>query len=329
VVGGAGHRPVGAAEHGPGEIVAEHRRGLPELGQLVLDVRGVVPRLVVGAVDGDVGGGDIAVPAVLVAPVQRVRQRHEDPAVAVVRLHQTLGEVLPEVLRVQRLRDAAGRGGLGEFAGEDAGDGSAVEVLQQPGDAVLDVLGAVPEGALLDLGGAVLGEVVEGELETLGLTERALFRGLGRVDDRVEDGAAHVLGEQVGVDAAEFGAVRDAEVVQLVVAENLAHQVHVAGRVGRGHVRQHPLGVLLAGGVEVLRVLQQLSALGRVVRGGVLLEVGVELLVVQALHGGAAPHAARVEADQVVAGAQFRVVLAEGGQCGDAGSAGSAEIEDE
>jgi pimeloyl-ACP methyl ester carboxylesterase len=58
-----------------------------------------------------------------------------------------------------------------------------------------------------------------------------LLAGAGGVDDGVEDGTADGSGEQVGVDAAQFGAVGDAEVVQPGVAEDLAHQVHVAGGV--------------------------------------------------------------------------------------------------
>ena len=73
----------------------------------------------------------------------------------------------------------------------------------------------------------------------------------------------------------------------------------------------------------------ELLRLGGVVGHGVLLEVRVELLVVLAPHAVAAADAARVETDQVVAGAQFLVLVAERGQRGDSGAAGSAEVEDE
>jgi hypothetical protein len=163
--------------------------------------------------------------------------------------------------------------------------------------------------------------------EAPGLPQRALLRRLRRVDHRVEDGTAHVLREQVGVHAAEFGAVGDAEVVQLVVAEDLAHEVHVAGRVGGTHIRKDLLRLLLAGRVELLGVVQERAALGGVVGCHVLLEVRVQLLVVPASHARAAAHPAGVEAHQVVAGAQGRVVLAERGQGGDAGAAWPAEVE--
>ena len=131
MVGGAGHGPVGAADHGPRpgsrRTAADAARNS---GSFALDVGGGVAGLVVGAVDGDVGRRDVAVLAVLAAPVHRVGQQHQDAAVAVVRLFQALGEVLPEVLRVQRLRDAVGRGGLGQLARADAGDRLAVEVAR-------------------------------------------------------------------------------------------------------------------------------------------------------------------------------------------------------
>src|SRR5690606_31132104 len=63
--------------------------------------------------------------------------------------------------------------------------------------------------------------------------------------------------------------------------------------------------------------------------GGVLLEVRVHLPVVLALHGCAAADPAGIEAHQVVAGAQGRVLLAEGGQRGDTGAARAAEVEDQ
>ncbi|CAM5683538.1 hypothetical protein SAURM35S_00706 [Streptomyces aurantiogriseus] len=211
--------------------------------------------------------------------------------------------------------------------GTMSGSGLLSRSAQQLGDAVLHVLRGVADGTALGRRRAVLREVVERELEPPGLAERALLGRLRGVDDRVEDGPPDVLGEQVGVHAAEFGAVGDAEVVQLRVAEDPAHQVHVAGRVGGAHMRQHPLRVVLAGLVELLRVVQERRALGGVVGGHVLLEVGVELLVVLAADGGAAADAARVEAHEVVAGAQGRVVLAERGQRGDAGAAGAAEVE--
>jgi hypothetical protein len=92
-------------------------------------------------------------------------------------------------------------------------------------------------------------------------------------------------------------------------------------------MRKDLLRLLLAGRVELLGVVQERAALGGVVGCHVLLEVRVQLLVVLASHARAAAHPAGVEAHQVVAGAQGRVVLAERGQGGDAGAAWSAEVE--
>lgn len=150
-----------------------------------------------------------------------------------------------------------------------------------------------------------------------------------RVDDGVEDGPADVLREEMGVDAAEFGAVRDAEVVELVVAEDLAHQVHVPGGVLGADVRQGGARVLVAAGRVLLLRVGERQLLGLVVGGEVEGVVGVELLVGEAFHRVAAAHPARVERDQVEAAAQGLVVLGEAGQPGDAGAAGPAEVEDQ
>ncbi len=158
-----------------------------------------------------------------------------------------------------------------------------------------------------------------------------LHHVLGRVDDTVQHGPAHTLREQVGVHAAELGAVRDPEVVQLVVAEDLPHQVQVAGGLGGADVRQDVAGVLLARrGDQLVQLDQRVGLVAAVVGRLVHLLLGLlGRLGVQAAHAAAVADAARVEAHQVVAGAQFLVVGGEGGQRGHAGAARAAEVEEQ
>ena len=124
-------------------------------------------------------------------------------------------------------------------------------------------------------------------------------------DGTVEHEAPDPLGELLGVGGAELGPVRPAEEVQLVVAEGGPDPVEVAGGVGGADARQ-PAGVALAApGREPLRRLDQGGALGVVVGRRV---DGVErggAGVVGAADRRAVVHAARVEADDVVAGRQL------------------------
>ena len=65
------------------------------------------------------------------------------------------------------------------------------------------------------------------------------------VDGAVEHHGPHAVGVWLGVGRAEFGAVGEAEIVDLVLAERRAHHVHVPRRrrgadVGQ-KIRAHPL----------------------------------------------------------------------------------------
>ena len=130
---------------------------------------------------------------------------------------------------------------------------------------------------------------------------------------------------QMGVDAAEFGAVGDAEIDELLVAERLAHQVHVAGRArcrrgaASSRSRLASADVFFASAVAAL--------FGGVVRSAVHRLRGVDLLVAPAGHALAFADPARIEAHEVIALAQFLVIPAESGQGGDPGAAGAAEVE--
>ena len=120
-------------------------------------------------------------------------------------------------------------------------------------------------------------ELVEGALRPVGAAEAgADRRGLGilvvpggpgdRVENAVDDEGADPRGEQVGVVLAEDRAVGEAEVVDLLVAERAAQQVHVAGRVGTGHVVEDGAAVTGACGGQRVVGRPKDPLLGRGVR---------------------------------------------------------------
>ncbi len=268
--------------------------------------------------------------AVAVAPGQRVGEQLQ--VVAAAQGHGFLkatGEVLPGLLGVQRGRDAVDGLVLGELAAVAGGQRIGVELLQQRGDPLGALLGAAAGRAAGDVLRAVAHVVVERALEPLGLVEVALERVLRGVDDGVEHRVADPLGEQVGVDGAQFGAVGDAEVVQLVVAQRLAHDVQVAGRARGVHMPEHLPGVLPASVHVRLVGGQRRLQLVIVVRGGVDGVRVVDLLVALAFDARARADAARVEADEVVTGAQGLVAAGEAGQRRHARTAGPAEVEEQ
>lgn len=149
---------------------------------------------------------------------------------------------------------------------------------------------------------AVGGEGLEGGLEARGLVAVHLQRCQRRVHRTVQDQAAHPVREESRVRRAEEGAVRGAHVVQLLVAEDSALDVHVTGGVDRGDMREDPGRVLLAALREALERRGELLGLARVVRGLVDLRVGVHLLARKTFDGLAAGHSARVHGRHVVAG---------------------------
>ena len=93
--------------------------------------------------------------------------------------------------------------------------------------------------ALLDAVGRPL---PGGALEALGLAEVDLLRGEVGGDDAVEHHPADLLGEEVGVDRAEVGAVRLAEVGELLLAERGPQHVQVASGIPRRHVCEQRAG---------------------------------------------------------------------------------------
>ncbi len=188
---------------------------------------------------------------------------------------------------------------------------------------------AVTQGAvaLLDAVGRPL---PGGELEALRLAEVELLRGEVGGDDAVEHHPAHVLGEQAGVDGAEVGAVRLAEVGELLLAERGPQHVHVARGVLRRHVCEQRAGRRAAGLGEAPGGVREGLLLRGVVGRGVGAEEGVELGVGEAVDGRGAADAARVEPDDVV-GVTHTLADDEVGRPGvvDPGPAGTPRVDDE
>ena len=188
-------------------------------------------------------------------------------------------------------------------------------------------------------GGVVLGDprppvlpaALEGDvLVQVGLVPDLLPR---RVDHAVDDHAAHVGREERAVDGAEVGAVGDAEVVELLLAERGADDVQVARGVRRGHVRQHASPLRSA---QPSAYSRGQLALGALVGLGVGDRVGLgrldELLRVDAGDGRGVADAARVEAHEVVRLGRVRPERVLGGDPGreaHAGAAGAAGVVDE
>ncbi len=180
--------------------------------------------------------------------------------------------------------------------GERAVDEGAGERLEGGGR-----LARVPAERAVPLLGALGGERVEGLLEARGLGDGAVDGRLARVECAVEDQRADVLREVLGVGRPEPGAVGEAEVGQLRVAERGPQDVEVAGGVAGADVGEDVRADAVGAALRVLPVL--LLGLGDPGRGGVDVEVAaldLPLAVGEAVdRGRAGADTARVEADDV------------------------------
>ncbi len=115
--------------------------------------------------------------------------------------------------------------------------------------------------------------------------------------------------------------------MHLPVAQDVPHQVHVAGGVRGRDVLHELAGGLLAALAEVGGVLQVGLLLGRGVRRGVHRLGCLDRLVGAAADALAGRHAAWVPAHQVVPLVQRGNGVGVGRQRGDAGAPGAAEVE--
>ena len=149
--------------------------------------------------------------------------------------------------------------------------------------------------------GAVGGVVVERLLERGGLADLLLdLVGIG-VDGAVEDHRSHLVGIRLGVERPDPGAVRVAEIGQLVVAKAGAYRVKILGHVGGSDVGQELLAHLVHAALDELLVF--LLDVGDALRGVFHRGVGAQPVVVRV---GVAPHrrcgvgdAAGIEADEI------------------------------
>ncbi len=158
----------------------------------------------------------------------------------------------------------------------------------------------VAEEAVAGLLDAVGDVGLQRRLEATGLAERELLSREGHVDGAVEHQAPDPVGEQLGVRRAQLGAVGRAEVGQGLLAQGRPQDVHVArGLDGRDVARERTRQLVAPLGERVGPVGVRV-ALGGGVGVGILGEVGVEVVVAQAVDRAALAGAARVEADDVV-----------------------------
>ena len=172
--------------------------------------------------------------------------------------------------------------------------------LLDSGDELVDETGGVGARGARRLGVAVGDEGIERVLEALRLVGGEVGRTGVRFDGAVERHRPDLVGEELRVHAAEAGAVGEAEVAELVVADRLPDAVHVTSGVDRAEVRQLVAVLLLAGVREALveRVeLVDLIGLGH----GVERRVDVLLLVAHADERVALTDAAGIEAHEIEA----------------------------
>ncbi len=294
------HRPGGARGVVPG-VVPGHE------GRLAVCLPGVVapgapaPRPAgVAALHGRVDG--VSVLAGLVDGGEVVVRRGERLLVLVVHVRrERLGQTRPVAVVV-----AAGQERVLQFARPDpARRGVLLHRVAHP------VPGGLDPGRVLaePVGRVVLrhprGEGLVAGVERVVLGEVVLVPDAIRVDDRVQHQAADALGEQLGVDRAQVGAVGVAEVVDLPGAEGPADDVEVLRGADGVHVRQQIAVLLAARGGEGRRAVacRPLRRVG--VRHGVG-AYGGEVLRQAVQRGGALPDPARVEPDHVVLRGQLR-----------------------
>ena len=82
-----------------------------------------------------------------------------------------------------------------------------------------------------------VGEALECGVETRALFEADECLVVGRLDGTVEHERPHTIGEQLGVGRAEPGAVGEADIAELIVAERRTQGIEVACRVVGADVR--------------------------------------------------------------------------------------------
>jgi len=165
----------------------------------------------------------------------------------------------------------------------------------------IDRLGRIGAQRAVGARGAIGGVIVERLLERGGLADLLLdLVGVG-VDGAVEDHRSNLVGIGLGVGRSDAGAVRVAEIGQLLVAEPGAYRFEILGHIDGSDVGQELLAHLVHAALDELLVL--LFDMGDALRGVFHRGVGAQPVVVRV---GVTPRrrsgvgdAARIEADEI------------------------------
>ena len=259
---GRRNRPESAgAQRGiAGELPVTHERcHLAHPAVLVDHLGPVGHRRLIDAVDGDPGVGGIAVVPLGISAHVHIGQCQHGVAATLGHLRQALGQVPPQVGRVQG-HDGAHQGiAVGQATGITGGNRLVHQGIYQAAVDV-DSLGRVGAEWTVGLLGAVGSVVVERFLECFGLIDVGLDRvGIG-VDSAIEDHRPHLVRVRLGVRGADPGAVGVAEVVQLVVSDSGPQLLEILGDTCRSDVGQEfgahlvdaALDELLRGALDVV-----------------------------------------------------------------------------
>ncbi len=226
---------------------------------------------------------------------QEIRDLEQQACVALLGLPQSGAQRRPELLRVQRGQDARRQPTLREHT-------LVVRrwdrVVLHPRQEAVDEPRRIGSGLARPVGVAVRDVRIEGLLEAVGLVRVEVGRSTVGLHGAVQHHRAHLVGKQLGVHAAESGAVGKAEVGELLVADGFTDAIHVACRVDCAEVGELVAVLGSAGlGEATTEVDDALDLVG--LGHGVERRVHVFVFVAQALDGMTPADAPRVEAHEV------------------------------
>jgi hypothetical protein len=137
---------------------------------------------------------------------------------------------------------------------------------------------------------AVLEKGLQVLLETDHLSEEAVVGRHSRIDHPIEGKCAYAVRKEVRVPLADVGAIRKAEVGQLLVSDRDPDLIHVVRSAVRVHEGEQIAALFLASSGKVLDRLDRRLLLLRIVEDGVEGEIGILLRAVDAGYGCACRH---------------------------------------